>query len=86
MDLRLPVGWAKHGAFADGESDLQGGKTGRYAKKDLPEGRSEDSGFCYAALFAFAVGFGSDLAAFLAFCFAANSCFILMATASVSTP
>ena len=26
------------------ESDLQGGKTGR-GKKDLPEGRSEDSGF-----------------------------------------
>ncbi len=35
---------------------------------------------------AFAAGFGSGFAAFLAFSFTANSCFTLTATASVSTP
>lgn len=61
-------------------------KMGADEKMGLPVRQAlRDSYFSYAAFFAFGDGCFSGLMAFLAFSFAAKSCLILWATASVST-
>ena len=80
-----PVGRAKLGDLAKRESNSQGGKTGGTKNRTCPKAGPRIL-MPYAARFAFAAGFGSGCAAFLAFSFAANSCLTLRVTASASTP